>query len=144
MSPYFNSCSRPTLPRTASGEVLNVVRNPWLRWTDVPGSMVLAETLALHPDDHALKDMFAQVAQDRAALAIAANDPFWGNYPILGALPPFAPGRIPIARLSTGESLSIAFQDATRNVLLCGPTGGGKTNWLRLLLLAVLAQGAQP
>jgi hypothetical protein len=117
-------------------------REPLLRWGDVPGGSVLAEQRMLSPQDPYLQDLHAHVARDQAMKAMMSGDPFYGNSPPAGTLPPLAPGRIPIAALSTGEVLSIAVSDVMKNLLIVGPTGGGKTNFIRILIAAVLE--AQP
>ncbi len=113
-------------------------QDPMMRWGDVPGSALLAEQRMLHPDDPYLRDLHHHLQQDQLRRAMMSGDPFHGNPPPAGTLPTLEPGRIPIATLLTGDVLSLAVRDVMKNVCVVGPTGGGKTNWLRILIAAVL------
>jgi DNA helicase HerA-like ATPase len=78
----------------------------------------------------------------RRLVARAYPDPFLENLPPAGALPPLAKGRIPLGKLVFGQvvSLEIGLRGTARNILVCGPTGTGKTNFLRQHLLAASGQ----
>jgi len=112
--------------------------NPMLRMQDVPGADLLCVSRMLHPDDPDLRGLHEQVEQDQLWRAVLAGDPYWANYPPEGALPELRDGRIPLASLPTGDVLSIPIQGATKNILIVGPTGHGKTNALRIILASLL------
>lgn len=119
-------------------EIWTRFKDPMLRWADVPGSGALLQMRMQNPDDRYLQELELLLGQDLQAQAIMSGDSFWGNPPPAGSLPRLGPGRVPIAALHTGDILSISVEDVMRNVLVVGPTGGGKSNWLRVLIAAVL------
>ena len=125
---------RPLLPQ----EVIATVQDPWTRWPDVPGGDVLASQLILDPQDRELAEIFSLVRDDQIRKAMLSADPFWPNYPSVGQLPLAQEGRIPIAALPTGDVLSIGIEDVLKNVLIVGPTGGGKTNAIKAIISAIL------
>ena len=120
-------------------EIWAVTQEPRVRWRDVPGGDALAEQLALNPDDSALREVFELTLREQLSKAMTSNNPFWGNYPNADDLPPVAPGVLPVCSLPTGSVLSIPIEATVKNILICGPTGGGKTTWLRLMLAFMLA-----
>ena len=136
---------KPDSPRNAHAglpealQVFQRFQDPRLRWCDVPGGELLLEARMLHPGDPYLADVHTCVEDDLLREALQSGDPFHGNAPAVGVLPHLGPGRVPIAALSTGDVLSIGMEDLTRNVLVVGPTGSGKSNFLRVLILAELA-----
>ena len=109
-----------------------------LRWADVPVGGLLAEQRVLHPDDPFLRELHTLTARNQLDLAARAGCPFHPNPPPAGSLPGLAPGRIPLATLPTGDVLSIGVNALCRNLLIVGPTGGGKSNYLRVLIAAFL------
>jgi len=119
-------------------EIWALVHDPRLRWGDIPGGGVLAQEAMLSPADPQLAELLELTLRAQAARAIVSGDPFYGNYPPVVRLPPLVPGRIPLAAVPTGEVLSIGVPNLLKNVLVVGPTGGGKTNWLRLMIGALL------
>ncbi len=118
--------------------IWQLFHEPMYRWGDVPGSEVLCEQLMLNPQDPYLQDVFEQVRQDQLAQAVVSGNPFHGNAPPVGVLPPLMPGKIPVATLPTGNVLSIDAIALTKNLCVVGPSGSGKTNWLRVLIAAAL------
>jgi hypothetical protein len=119
-------------------EIWALVHDPRLRWGDLPGGDVLAQHAMLNPDDPHLAELLELTLRDQAARGIVSGDPFHGNYPPVGKLPLLVPGRIPLVAVPTGEVLSVGVPNVLKNVLVVGPTGGGKTNWLRLMIGALL------
>jgi len=109
-----------------------------LRYCDRPGADVLCQLRVLHPNDPFLADVHFNLQAEQMRRAMLSGDPFHGNSPPRGKLPAFAPGLVPIARLATGDTLSVPVEHLTRNLLLCGPTGMGKTTALRLILFSIL------
>lgn len=93
----------------------------------------------LNPHDPYLAELLEFTLRDQAARAMASGDPFHGNYPPIGKLPALVPRRVPLAAVPTGEVLSVVAANLLKNMLVVGPTGGGKTNWLRLMMGALLA-----
>ena len=112
--------------------------DPMMRYGDVPGSALLMEQRILHPHDPHLAELHANIEQEQLSKAVLSGDPFWPNFPPQGALPAFTPGRIPIAALPTGDVLSIPILDATKNILIVGPTGGGKSYFLRIFIASFM------
>lgn len=119
-------------------EIWRIANDPRLRYHEVPGGQVLAQQLMVDPTDQYLYELFALRVRDQVAKATVADDPFHGSYPPRGVLPQVGPGRVPLASMPKGGVLSIAVDDLTRNLLLVGPVGGGKTTLLRGILLALL------
>lgn len=119
-------------------DIYSFTHEPMIRWADVQGGGALAGMLAINPDDDELREVFDLTYHEQMRKAMEANDPFWPNYPPPGGLMQPGPGDIPLAALPTGDILSIHISALLRNVLLVGPTGGGKTNALRLLIAALL------
>lgn len=118
--------------------LVRVLRTPELRMNDVAGVDVLAEQLIVSPDDPYLQDVLSHIVEDQSRAALLSGDPFFGNPPPLGVLPALAPGRVLILQIPVGEVLTTTL-DPPRNILLAGPTGQGKSTWLRSLLLAAMA-----
>lgn len=131
---------RPERPANDPLRIWESFRDPMLRWGDVPGSKLLAEQFLQHPEDRYLAELAGIVANEQAMRAMQADDPFYPNPPPARSFLPPAPGVIPIAALSTGDVLSIATAALCKNLLVVGPTGGGKTNFLRILIAAVLEE----
>lgn len=126
-------------PRPLSPEdIFSLTRQPELRWQDIPHGDSLAEQLMLNPGDAALAEVFELAVRQQAGQAMLAGDLFIGNYPSHGQIPPLLTGRIPFCAMPRGGVLSVSVQDATRNILVVGPTGSGKTSWLRLLVASLL------
>ncbi len=119
-------------------DILQRFRDPGMRYGDIPGADLLAQARMLAVHDSYLADLHAHLEHDQMAKAVISGDPYYGNPPPSGTLPPLEQGRIPIARLLTDDVLSIPIEHLVRNMLLCGPTGSGKTNYLRILLAAVM------
>ncbi len=119
-------------------DVIATVQNPWARWGDVPGGDLLASQLILEPQDRELAELFNLVRSDQLSKGAVCSDPFWPQYPASHALPELSPGRIPIAALPTGDVLSLGIEDILKNILICGPTGGGKTNSIKAIIAAIL------
>lgn len=122
-------------------DIIEILRRPEYRFGDVPGIGLLGEQLIRRPHDLYLQDVFAHVTEEQVAAAMAANDPFHGSYPPLGSLPAFGLGRAPILQTPMGEVLTEDL-NSPRSILLLGPTGAGKSNWLKLFLLSII--GAPP
>jgi len=122
-------------------EIWRLANEPMLRMQDVPGASVLAQQHMLAPQDVHLSDAFELVVQHQMSKAMAAGDAFWPSYPPRGELPVLEHGRVPICTLITEEILSLHTQDIPKNVLVVGPTGSGKTNWLRILIASLLREG---
>ncbi len=123
-------------------QILQQTQDPLLRWHDVPGGNLLAEMLINDPEDHELSELYDLTVSQQVAQAVSMGDPFWGSFPPLGSLPPLARGRVPLVALQTGDVLSIDVKDVMCNVIVCGPTGQGKTSWLRLAILSLLDANA--
>ena len=123
-------------------EILKVSREPQLRMQDVPGSEAMAFQLAQQPEDREMRALFERVVQDQIGRAMESGDPFWEHYPSPGQLPVLAAGRIPLVSMPLGDVLSLNARGLCKNVLVVGATGGGKTNWLRLLIASVVAADA--
>ena len=111
-----------------------------LRMGDVPGAESLCQQRILAPDDPYLADVHQHLEQSQLGKAMLSPCPsFHGNPPPAGTLPPFVKGRIPIATLLPSfEVLSIDIADACKNIAVVGPTGGGKTNWLKICIASLL------
>ena len=134
-----NDQDRYTPTALRPDEIIHITRDPITRFGDVPGGFLLAEQLSTQgrqPDPH-LEELFMLVVRDQHAKALITTDPLYGNAPPAGALPPCR-GRIPLVGLCTGAVLSICLPDLTKNLLVVGPTGGGKTNFLRSLIVSML------
>lgn len=119
-------------------EIWAITQEPMLRWPDVPGGELLAAPLMVEPNDPVLQELFGLTAREQMAKAMISGDPYHGNYPQVGIIPQLAAGRIPLLTMPTGDVLSTDIPGLTKNVLVVGPTGGGKTNWLRVLIAALL------
>jgi hypothetical protein len=85
--------------------------------------------------------LFKLTVRQQTDTALVANDPFWGNLPPAGVLPPLSRGRVPLAAVPIGGVLSASIPDMCRNIMVAGPTGGGKTTFLRGMLASMLAAG---
>lgn len=119
-------------------ELLQQFSDPLLRLGDVAGGMALASCRMLDAADEHLAELFSLLAHDQYRAALVGGDPFWANYPPAGLLSPLAPGRVGLAALPTGQVLSIPTAGLDRNLLLVGPTGGGKTSLLRSIIASCL------
>ncbi len=113
-------------------------KEPMLRYGDVPGADLLLQERMLAPEDPYLRDVDMHVSREQNQKAALSGNSFHGNPPPAGSLPPLSHGRVPIAHLATGDVLSIPIDDLTKNALLTGPTGSGKTNSLRALTGSVI------
>lgn len=120
--------------------VWELFHNPMLRWGDIRGSNLLAERLLQHPEDPYLAELAGVLANEQAMRATQASDPFYANPPPARTFPPPGPGAVPIACLPTGDVLSIPISALCKNLLVVGATGGGKTNFLKILIAAVLEE----
>ena len=106
--------------------VWQTIQNPLLRFHEVPAGDLLAEQVIVHPPDNDLRELFNFVVQQQAANAMLSQDVFWGHYPPVGELPSLTAGRIPFLTMPTGDVLSTDIPGLTKNILVVGPTGGGK------------------
>ena len=72
----------------------------------------------------------------------ANSNPFFENAPSRGELPELKQGRVPLLTMETGGVLSVevGLNGTAKNIITAGPTGSGKTNWLKALLLAAAGQ----
>lgn len=134
----FNARRQPALH---AHDIWAVTQDPMLRWQDVPGGDLLAGQLMLDPDDAVLGEVFQLTVQQQAAKAMVSGDPFYGNYPPAGVLPPLGRGRIPLCSLPIRDVMSQPVEGVCKNVLVVGPSGSGKTTWLRAAMAALLEDG---
>lgn len=114
--------------------------DPSFRWCDVPGADAFAQMRLLHPGDTHLRELHDFIEREQIGRSLAGGDPFFANDPPRGVLPPLTNGRIPICTLRTGDVLSIGVDDLSRNTLVVGPTGGGKSSWLAILVASMLRE----
>jgi hypothetical protein len=119
-------------------QIFQATQEPMVRWQDVPGVNLLVEQLLLDPTDADLAELYQLTMQQQISQAAMSGDAFHGNYPPTVAIPRFGRGRIPLAAFPNQEVLSIPIGDACRNICIVGPTGGGKSNFLRVLIAAIL------
>ena len=110
------------------------------RWGDLGAR---GEMLELHflidPACPFVHEILAEAIKEQRHAVASVERPEWHlDDPARGTMPQLASGRIPICTLQTGDTLSVPVKSMTRNVLVVGPTGGGKSNLLRIFLAALL------
>lgn len=123
-------------------EIVALLQDSELRLWEVPGIQEMLVNLALNPEMPELAQMVKVQLQEQREKAQARKilNPFLGNDPMPGSLPP-PDGRIPLCVLSTGNVFSISLEDLCRNIILAGSTGAGKTSLLRLMLRCMIERG---
>lgn len=117
-----------------TARLLELAGHPRLGLHRVAGMQMLLHQVAADPKDSHLVELLALVVQAKVAGTPGLDDPFAANDPAAGVLPQEKVGRLPLLSLATGEVLSMAVGDLRRNLLLVGPTGGGKSNTLRAII----------
>lgn len=123
-----------TQSRDDVAKLLRLASHPRLGLARLPGFAGLVSHLSAGPADAHLAELLGLVMQARIAGSGGLDDPFATNDPPLGVLAGDRVGRLPLATLATGEVLSVRVEDLRRNLLLVGPTGGGKSNTLRAII----------
>ena len=118
-------------------EALAILQHPMMLAAHDPKIVKLVKLLRFCPSPE-FAGMLRREIRMRRFAAQAFVDAFLENYPPRKKLPPVQPGRIPLVKLQTGGtmSLEVGLGGTARNILLCGPTGSGKTNALKVILTA--------
>lgn len=129
------------MKRFSPEEILHICRDENLRWQYDSRAIRIAKKLLRHPDNVNKLQKFNKVYSRKIKQALNANNPFYGNYPPKDYLLPLKNGRIPLGFLPTREWLSIEAEALRRNMIVCGPAGGGKTNFLKGTIRAILNAG---
>ncbi len=101
----------------------------------------LVKLLRFSPDPQ-YAAMLRREIHMRKLAAQVLPDPFLENLPSCKKLPQLQRGRIPLVKLQTGGTLSleVGLRGTAKNLLAIGPTGSGKTNFLKVLLTAASGQ----
>lgn len=123
-------------------EIIQIVNDINLRWRDDVKGLRIANKLLKNPYDKFLQDRFQKRFQKKIRNFMNSQDAFFGNLSYPGTLPAFTRGRIPLCILPTREWLSVEAKSLTRNMLVVGSSGGGKTNFLKGTIRALLEAGA--
>lgn len=122
-------------------EILRIIQNQNLRWQDDIKGLRIAMRLLKHPDNESKQKRFEKRLRKKVINYMNSNDCFFGNYPYPSTLPNFERGRIPLCALPTEDILSINAKELTKNLIICGSSGGGKTNILKGIIRFVLEAG---
>jgi len=123
--------------------IKRLLEDPNLRWADVVGGDVIAELAMMFPKSQGAGNLlFLNVMRQTAELS-KANNPFYAQYPPKGQLPEITKDRIPICKFPNEDVLSMTHEALTRNILIPGTIGTGKTNLLRSLIISNTSNGEQ-
>jgi predicted NACHT family NTPase len=136
--PKSGSASASTLALITS--VIEVLRDRRFRFFDEPQLKPLFQAFFRNPQSVALQRMVQRVMQEQFATFLTSPVPeFHGNYPEKGKIPQDEKGWITIARLPVGDPfLAITPEMLTRNLLVVGATGSGKTTFTRYVAMGLL------
>ncbi len=141
--PKLASASFSTIALITS--VIELLRDRRFRFFDEPQLKPLFQAFFRNPQSVALQRMVQRVMQEQFAKFLSSAVPeFHGNYSEKGKIPQDEKGWVKIAQLPVGDPwLTISPLMLTRNTLVCGSTGSGKTSFLRYLVLGLLDDNAR-
>jgi len=108
-------------------------KHPELRLEDDPSVLQLLQMVLADPEDADAQEMLALIIDEKRREAISSGDVFWGNYPPAGSTQ-YPEDFIGIGMMPTNEPVGVVLSQLQRNTLLVGPTGSGKTTFLKVLL----------
>jgi hypothetical protein len=120
-------------------KIFQKTHDPNLRWQDVQGGDRLLIAYLLDPSNEDIKGLILQKIKEQEQKAIIANDPFYINYPPKNYKPK-GTYSIRLAFLSCQMVIGLSLDKLCQNLLLIGPSGKGKTSYLRMLTTSILDQ----
>jgi hypothetical protein len=123
-------------------EIREILLNRDLRWGDDRYGITIAQRLLRKISNHSLQERFDRRYKKKLRNFLSSGDPFFGNYPFPGELPPMAKGRIPLCALPTRDVFSMPSIALKQNKILVGASGMGKTNCLKGTIRGALESGA--
>jgi hypothetical protein len=118
------------------------ISEPMLRWADDPRRVKLSQRLMGNPFNAPLQRQFNKEVEKCQIKAMASGCPYYQNPPPPGFLSQ-TPNSIRLCQvLPTEDIFSIPTQEFSKNVLVVGASGGGKTNNLRIIITGLVEAGA--
>lgn len=137
--PHSKNEPKPS-PTDLVASAIAVLKDRRYRFFDRPELRPLFRAFFQNPKSEPLQNMVRRAIYEQYAKAIASPAPEWhGNFPERGRIPQNEKGWVKVAQLPVGDPwLTISPHLLTRNTLVCGSTGSGKTTWLRHLVAGLL------
>jgi len=119
-------------------EIWQLMQQPELRMADNSSNIMLGQMLMVTPEDQDLHEMFELVARDQMRRAMAADDPFWVNYPPKGAVQAGVEA-VELGEMPTGEAILVPCRGGFPNLGIYGITRGGKTTLLKRIVRQLIS-----
>ncbi len=120
-------------------DVIEILQRPELRLQDDIHAVRAARRLLRNPKDSEAQESFQRKLRKKLeAFMCAANPAFHGNDPPRGSFSVPRPGIVPLCVLQSGDVYSIPARALCQNLLVVGATGKGKSNLLRLIIMALI------
>ena len=120
-------------------DVAEILQRPELKWQEDCHGLRAARRLLRNPEDRETRESFQRKLRKKLeAFMSAANPAFHGNDPPRGSFASPRAGTVPLCVLQSGDVYSIPAKALTQNLLIVGATGKGKSNLLRLIIMALI------
>lgn len=127
--------------KPSASQLLQLIQNPGMRWHEVAGGMALLNNLLVE-DDPDLRELLYLKIREQLFKKELSEDPFYDNIPLADiVLNGNRSSQIHLTALPDRRWLSFPIQGVCRNVLVCGPAGGGKTTWMRGAIIDIARAG---
>ncbi|MBE7559515.1 hypothetical protein HS125_11390 [bacterium] len=120
-------------------DIQRTLQDGALRLQDFQAFQVMAYTLIADPHDRETQALYCYYLRERRYYVVALADPFLANYPSI--LAPVPRDMIHVGTMPNGGPVGYPPGQTSRNVLLVGSTGSGKTEMVKRQIVQLVERG---